>query len=218
MCPKLSDLTHKTFGKLTVIDRAESKNGKTRWLCHCECGNEIIVYASALVSENTKSCGCLVYNMILNETRFNKLVVIEPHHVVKGRGYYYRCKCDCENETIVRGASLMSGETKSCGCLHDELFESYKAENYRRMYVHDTSLVKIKNRKPSKNTTSGIRGVSWHKGTNKWQSRISFQKVNYHLGYYNKLQDAARVRKEAEEMLFDKFLEWYEGNKDDRTD
>lgn len=217
MCPKLNDLTHKQFEKLTVIERAANKNGKTRWLCRCECGNEIIVYASSLISGNTKSCGCLTYDMIPNKTRFEKLIVINPDHIVKGRGYYYRCKCDCENEIVVRGTSLRSGETKSCGCLHDELFESYKAENYKKMYVYDTSLVKIKNRNPSKNSKSGILGVTWHKGTNKWQARISFQKVNYHLGYFEKLEEAAQVRKEAEERLFDKFLEWYKEHRNDRT-
>ena len=30
------------------------------------------------------------------------------------------CKCDCGNETIIRGANLRRGITKSCGCLLSE--------------------------------------------------------------------------------------------------
>jgi hypothetical protein len=30
------------------------------------------------------------------------------------------CRCDCGNETLVRGQHLRSGNTKSCGCLHVE--------------------------------------------------------------------------------------------------
>lgn len=30
---------------------------------------------------------------------------------------YWRCKCECGNETIADRSSLMSGNTKSCGCL-----------------------------------------------------------------------------------------------------
>lgn len=57
---KLVDLTGQTFGRLTVVSRAENSNGgKARWLCKCECGNDCIVHASALRSGNTKSCGCL---------------------------------------------------------------------------------------------------------------------------------------------------------------
>jgi ribosomal protein S27E len=29
---------------------------------------------------------------------------------------YWRCKCDCGNETIVFGQSLRNGVTTSCGC------------------------------------------------------------------------------------------------------
>lgn len=33
---------------------------------------------------------------------------------------YFKCKCDCGNERIVRFVALNSGESKSCGCLRDE--------------------------------------------------------------------------------------------------
>jgi len=37
--PKALDLTGQKFGKLTAIERLPSRNGKTYWLCKCECGN-----------------------------------------------------------------------------------------------------------------------------------------------------------------------------------
>lgn len=46
------------FNLLTVLSKAESKNG-IRWNCVCECGNEIIVLGHRLKSNHTKSCGCL---------------------------------------------------------------------------------------------------------------------------------------------------------------
>lgn len=53
------DLTGKTFGRLTVLSRAENKNGRTHWLCECTCGNRIVASTSNLQSETTRSCTCL---------------------------------------------------------------------------------------------------------------------------------------------------------------
>ena len=33
------------------------------------------------------------------------------------KGVYWKCKCDCENTTIVLGSNLYTGHTQSCGCI-----------------------------------------------------------------------------------------------------
>lgn len=53
------DLTEQKFGRLTVIERAESKGGHIAWLCKCDCGKESIVLGCHLKSGRSKSCGCL---------------------------------------------------------------------------------------------------------------------------------------------------------------
>ena len=56
----LIDLTNKLFGRLTVIVRMDNdKQGRSRWLCKCDCGNEKIIRGSHLQSGSIKSCGCL---------------------------------------------------------------------------------------------------------------------------------------------------------------
>lgn len=50
------------FGKLTVIGRAENtKQGKAKWLCRCDCGKakQKSVTSNDLKSGKVKSCGCL---------------------------------------------------------------------------------------------------------------------------------------------------------------
>lgn len=48
------DITNKRYGKLVAI----KKVGKSKWLFHCDCGNEIILnYSRVLYGQ--KSCGCL---------------------------------------------------------------------------------------------------------------------------------------------------------------
>ena len=56
---KVIDLTGKTFGKLTVLSRAENdKYGKAQWLCQCQCGNQKIINGASLRKGLTQSCGC----------------------------------------------------------------------------------------------------------------------------------------------------------------
>ena len=57
--PKLIDLTGQKFNRLTVLNRAENKNGRVAWNCQCDCGNKIIVTSKHLRDNHTQSCGCL---------------------------------------------------------------------------------------------------------------------------------------------------------------
>ena len=56
---KLIDLTGQQFGRLVVIQRAKAINKRTKWLCRCECGNEVVVESYNLKTGHTQSCGCL---------------------------------------------------------------------------------------------------------------------------------------------------------------
>ena len=51
-----SEVIGHRFGKLTVLDVA-SRNPK-RYLCKCDCGNTLNVFACNLYSGRTQSCGC----------------------------------------------------------------------------------------------------------------------------------------------------------------
>ena len=57
---KIKDITGQRFGRLVVIRRnGISKDKRAKWLCKCDCGNEISVIGKSLRNGNTKSCGCL---------------------------------------------------------------------------------------------------------------------------------------------------------------
>lgn len=55
---KALELVGLKFSRLTVISQEPSKNGRTRWLCVCDCGKNVVVDGKSLTSGNTKSCGC----------------------------------------------------------------------------------------------------------------------------------------------------------------
>jgi len=47
---------------------------------------------------------------------------VDPPESVVNDGYrYYLCQCSCGNEVVVQLTHLLSGHTKSCGCLSSEL-------------------------------------------------------------------------------------------------
>lgn len=118
------NLLGQRFGKLVVVERTENnRRGCTMWLCRCDCGKFNIVSGLNLRSGHTKSCGCYARERVRNTAydltgkRFERLVVIRKDHEGK-RGRYWLCQCDCGNAKVACGSDLMSGRTKSCGCLH----------------------------------------------------------------------------------------------------
>ena len=58
--------------------------------------------------------------MITPGMRFGKLTVV-AYAYTKNKRKYFKCKCDCGNETVVLGTSLKKHITKSCGCLKHEI-------------------------------------------------------------------------------------------------
>lgn len=57
---KTLNLVDKKFGLLSVIKREGSdKRQSALWLCVCDCGEQKLLTSHALISGNTKSCGCI---------------------------------------------------------------------------------------------------------------------------------------------------------------
>lgn len=63
-------LVGKTYGRLTVISKLPTdKHGRARWLCRCECTEEIAVPSPNLRSGHTKSCGCLHFDVLSSRAK-----------------------------------------------------------------------------------------------------------------------------------------------------
>jgi hypothetical protein len=67
--PRKEDLSGRRYGRLLVIEYAETKNYSRQWRCRCECGAETQVSTSKLNSGNTRSCGCLFTDMARERAR-----------------------------------------------------------------------------------------------------------------------------------------------------
>jgi hypothetical protein len=57
--PRASDMSGKTFGRLTVLDRLENdRHGSAVWNCRCTCGTVKACLGYRLRSGKVLSCGC----------------------------------------------------------------------------------------------------------------------------------------------------------------
>ena len=125
--------------RLTVIKEVEphiTKGGhkQIQYLCKCECGKEVIVRGAYLRNGNTKSCGCIHNELLVQQNiangqqikvgdKFGKLTVIKDLGMrkQKSRDKNWRwslCQCDCGSAPIeVPNNLLQNGHKHSCGCL-----------------------------------------------------------------------------------------------------
>lgn len=61
--------------------------------------------------------------------RFGRLTILRQLEERKSGHIVYECLCDCGNTTIVHHRSLITGSTKSCGCLHKEIMSNIKSKD-----------------------------------------------------------------------------------------
>lgn len=135
-----TNLSGKTYGRLTVLYRAKGEQKEGYWICRCECGNYCLVRARCLNNGSSRSCGCLSKEVRktmphqqpedLTGRKFGRLTVLERAHEHHDNNTYWLCQCDCGNVKEIAAHHLKSGATKSCGCLNDELRKARNAENH----------------------------------------------------------------------------------------
>lgn len=127
---KFRDLTNQVFGRLTALSFTHDEKGVGKWKCRCSCGNIVYVIPHSLISGITKSCGCYnreVASRVIRDITgqvFGRLTAMYPRTDIKSecRGKIWHCKCSCGKEADVLGHSLLTGRTRSCGCLlHKDL-------------------------------------------------------------------------------------------------
>lgn len=202
--PPLKHYVGQRFGRLLVTGYYGKIDGAHHWECKCDCGNTTFVHQTRLQSGKTKSCGCLGHPPVKDilGAQFGDLTVIED--VGNRDGHYYcRCKCACGNETVVRRNYLLTGRTKSCGCLQARIIKD------TMKFVDGTSITlleKASTRLISTNT-SGYNGVYRSRQSGKWVAQITLKKKTYYLGSFDKIEDAVKARKKAEARMYGEFLD-----------
>ncbi len=120
------------------------------------------------------------------------------------------CKClACGSITEIPLNRLKRGGAQICKyCNHAHLGSGWKL-------VEEASaggscvLGCAPDRALNKNSTTGVKGVSYMKRYGAYRAYINFRRKQYHLGTYKSLEDAAAARKAAEQRIHGGFLRWY---------
>lgn len=113
-------MINEIFGKLKVVEYSgKNKRRESLWLCLCECGNKKIIKGYNLKIGKTKSCGCIKTGSDPKNRkghRKGRLEFIEFVGMDKNRTSFWKARCECGNEIVLRSNS----SAKSCGCLKVE--------------------------------------------------------------------------------------------------
>lgn len=132
------DLTGRKFGRLTVVNHFLDLATKSKCLVRCDCGKEKTIRARPLIQGFTRSCGCLGKESTASGARlrnskmfrnlvgakFCKWTVVSQFPAPKGPsvGSMCGCLCECGRVSFVDPYALQNGRSKSCGCLHRDLW------------------------------------------------------------------------------------------------
>jgi len=224
-----NNLEGKIFGSLLVIKKVEAPlNYKAKrnsfWLCKCQkCGEEKI--RTGLKLRNMKTCICEYKGLNSKYKKFNRYNLSGKY----GIGYMYDdipFYFDLEDYEKIKNYSwTLSGNrlyivtndyiTHKKIMLHYLVYGSKIHEigfkNKNHLDVRKTNLrigkrkEHLRNRKKSKNNTSGITGVHWCKRDEKWISTITVNYKFIYLGSHKNLEEAVRVRLKGEKEYFKEF-------------
>lgn len=216
------DITGQKFGRLTAIKRMYVKDNCVYWLCKCDCdGSENIYSLANLTSGNTKSCGCYKKETSIingkNNKKYNTYDLsgefgigyttkreefyfdLEDYDLIKDYCWYYDANgyvitkhngLDIRQHRLIMNVNDEREVDHICHIIHDN--------RKCQLRIVDKSKNQINSKTPSDNK-SGCKGVYWHKLSSKWAVQLTVNKNKMHLGLFSKIDEAIKVRKEAEQ-------------------
>ncbi len=133
--------------------------------------------------------------------RFGRLVVI--NELPGGKAV---CQCDCGKIHYVLRYNLLSGGTKSCGCLKSERAIMRDRMRYAQLEEGQrTNLAMLVCNHPVRGNPTGVKGVCKVRG--KYRAYITYNRERHDLGLFKRLEDAVKARKDAEAAYYADILQ-----------
>ena len=149
----------KKYNKLLILEEIwEYPKSKNKLRCKCDCGNEIIVSRNDVITNHTKSCGCLQKEIMRKIRTTNDSGYISEYGVKIHKPYkrnkkgqmLWECECSCGNNFYDLPARIKNGHVRSCGCLISSSMETYIQkflENNNVKYINQYTFEDCLNKK-----------------------------------------------------------------------
>lgn len=195
------------FGRLTVLENMGIIKGKTWFKCVCDCGAIKLIRSNSI--GNTKSCGCLQKEVLLKRITKHGMYRTATYHI--WQGMIQRCtnpKAEYYKDYGGRGIKASHRWRKfenffsDMGMKPDGLtIERINNDKgyYKENCCWASPAQQARNTRLSQANTTGVKGVAWHKTTQKYQASICVNYKRIHLGSYEILEQAAIARKNGEQ-------------------
>lgn len=224
-----SDLTGMHFGRLEVLEPAEDyirKNGKHEkmWLCRCSCAKKTlkIVRGTDLRNGRRVCCGCISHEK--HRKRNEYYVIDNVVHVKLNSNFEMLCDeddweklkhyCWSVKDTSGYARARVEGKArhfhtlvmpKSSPKLYVDHINGDVRDNRKKNLRYATPTQSVMNTGIRSDNTSGVKGVSYNKRVKKYEVYIHKDGKKIWLGFYNKLDEAQRVREKKEKELFGEY-------------
>ena len=219
------DETGNRYGRLEVLSyhsRSEGKARHPRFLCKCDCGNEVVVLGTNLRRNHTTSCGC-----------FHKESTSEAKKTHGMRNTpTYKSWCSMKERCLNSNSKLYEGYGTDGIKIHQPWIDSFET------FLEDmgvrpegTSLDRIDphkdytpcncrwadssnqafNKTLKVTNTSGKTGVCYDKKRKTWVARITCNYEHIYLGSFKDKKSAIDARLAAEMKYFGYYLKGQDG-------
>lgn len=133
----------------------------------------------------------------LTGIKFGRLIVLELNHKDKYRNSYWKCICVCKKTVICQRSNLVSGKTKSCGCIHNEFLKKQFTKHGQYLSKTYSCWRNMKARCNNPNhpgyNSYGGRGIKVCKRWNKFENflkdmgekpnKLSIERIDNNKGY-----------------------------------
>lgn len=213
------DLTGQKFGRLTAISFVKGERARVKWLCRCDCGKEIYVFAYNLRNGNSQSCGCLRDENRYNPNKYDlsgeygkcffesgEFFIFDLEDYDKIKNFTW-CKGKTNGYAITRKDNLRTSAHRvimDCpkGMVVDHINHNTwdnRKVNLRICTVAENNLNKL----PRNNRYTRKTGVC--RAGKSWRAYITKDKVDYQLGSFETEEEAIKARIEAEKKYFGEF-------------
>jgi len=203
------------FNRLTVtnVGFVAHKSTSKRYVeAVCDCGKRIFLDKWSVVTGHTSSCGCYAVDMLVDR--------VKTHGLCKSKTYTAWCnmKNRCMNPKTKGYANYGGRGISFCESWQDfdkflqDMGEAPDGLTLERIDVNGnyckdnctwaTRSEQSINRRKLKTNKSGKTGVHVDLAMGKWKASITVNYKREHLGYFDDIEDAISVRKEAELKYF----------------